>query len=75
MVGSLRLARFLPVVGVAASTWIRIGAEGNAATASIMALVAVLGAIGFTVERENSRFLTCYDFSVAGTAEPDNCVR
>ena len=44
-------------------------------TASIVALVAVLGAIGFTVGREHARFLTCYDFSVAGASEPDNCVR
>ena len=44
-------------------------------TASLVALVAVLGAIGFIVGREHARFLTCYDFSVAGASEPDNCVR
>ena len=44
-------------------------------TASIIALVAVVGAIGFAVGRENPRFLTCADFSVAGASEPDNCAR
>jgi hypothetical protein len=43
-------------------------------TASIVALVAVVGAIGFIVGREHTRFLTCYDFSVAGASEPDDCV-
>ena len=44
-------------------------------TAAIVALVAVVGAIGFTVGREHTRFLTCYDFSVAGASEPEDCVR
>jgi hypothetical protein len=44
-------------------------------TASIVALVAVVGAIGFAVGRENPRFLTCTDFSVAGASEPENCAR
>jgi hypothetical protein len=39
-----------------------------------VALVAVVGAIGFIVGREHTRFLTCYDFSVAGASEPDDCV-
>jgi len=40
---------------------------------SIVALAVVVSAIGFVVGRENDRFLTCADFSVAGSAEPDNC--
>ena len=44
-------------------------------TASIVALVAVVGVIGFTVGREHTRFLICYDFSVAGASEPEDCVR
>jgi hypothetical protein len=44
-------------------------------TAAIVALVAVVGAIGFVVGRENPRFLTCADFSVAGASEPENCAR
>ena len=40
---------------------------------SIVALAVVVSAIGFVVGRENDRFLTCADFSMAGSAEPDNC--
>jgi len=40
---------------------------------SIVALAVVVSAIGFVVGRENYRFLTCADFSIAGSAEPDNC--
>ena len=42
---------------------------------SIVALAVVVSVIGFVVGRENDRFLTCGDFSVAGSAEPDNCAR
>ena len=42
---------------------------------SIVALAVVVGVIGFVVGRENDRFLTCADFSVAGSAEPDNCTK
>ena len=42
---------------------------------SIVTLVAVVGAIGFLVGRENPRFLTCHDFSIAGAAEPEGCAR
>ncbi len=42
---------------------------------SIVALVAVVGVIGFVVGRENPRFMTCADFSIAGSAEPDNCIK
>jgi len=38
-------------------------------------VVAVVGAIGFAVGREHTRFLTCYDFSVAGASEPEDCAR
>ena len=42
---------------------------------SIVGLVAVVGMVGFMVGRENDRFLTCSDFAVAGSSEPENCVR
>ena len=42
---------------------------------SIVSLVAVVGVVGFVVGRENDRFLTCSDFTVAGSAEPENCAR
>lgn len=42
---------------------------------SIVALIAAVGAIGFVVGRENDRFMTCSDFSIAGSAEPENCVK
>lgn len=40
---------------------------------SIVALVLTVGAIGFVVGRENPRFMTCADFAIAGSAEPENC--
>ena len=40
-----------------------------------VALVAVVGILGFIVGRENDRFLTCSDFAIAGSAEPENCAR
>lgn len=42
---------------------------------SIVALIATVAAIGFVVGRENDRFMTCADFSIAGSAEPENCAR
>ena len=42
---------------------------------SIVALAVVVSGTGFVVGRENDRFLTCADFSVAGSAEPDNCAK
>lgn len=44
-------------------------------TLAIIALVASVGLIGFVVGRENHRFLTCADFSVAGASEPENCAK
>lgn len=44
-------------------------------TAAIVALVAAVGVIGFVAGRENPRFMTCADFAVAGSSEPQNCVR
>jgi hypothetical protein len=42
---------------------------------SIVGLVLVVGLIGFVVGRENPRFLSCTDFSIAGSAEPENCAK
>jgi hypothetical protein len=42
---------------------------------SIVALIAAVGLIGFVIGRENDRFMTCSDFSIAGSAEPDNCAK
>lgn len=42
-------------------------------TLSIVGLVVVVGILGFTFGRNNHRYLTCGDFSIAGAAEPDNC--
>ena len=47
--------------------------EGRKILGSIVALVVIVGAIGFVVGRENPRFMTCADFAIAGSAEPDNC--
>jgi hypothetical protein len=40
---------------------------------SVVGIVSVVGVTGFVVGRENGRFLTCSDFAIAGSAEPDNC--
>jgi len=40
---------------------------------ALAALVVAIGVIGFSAGRNNDRFLTCYDFAVAGSSEPDNC--
>lgn len=42
---------------------------------AVVALVAIIGLVGFVVGREHPRFMTCADFRVAGAAEPENCVR
>jgi cyanate permease len=44
-------------------------------TLSMVALVAVVGLIGFAFGRNNDRYMTCADFAVAGAAEPDNCAK
>lgn len=44
-------------------------------TLSIVALVVVLGVIGFAVGRQHPRFMTCSDFAIAGSAEPEGCAR
>ena len=53
MVGSLRLAWFLPVVGVAAAAWIQVGAEGNAANVDLLVisfpLVGLTAGVGLVV--------------------------
>ncbi len=49
------------------------GTSGHKVLWSIVALVAIVGAIGFVVGRENPRFMTCADFAIAGSAEPENC--
>jgi len=42
-------------------------------TLSIVALVAVVGLVGFTFGLNNDRYMTCSDFALAGASEPDNC--
>lgn len=49
------------------------GAPSRRVLWAIVALAAIVGAIGFGVGRGNSRFLTCADFAIAGSAEPENC--
>ena len=49
------------------------GAASRKVLWSIVALVVIVGAIGFVVGRENPRFMTCADFAIAGSAEPENC--
>ena len=44
-------------------------------TLSMLALVAVVGSIGFTFGRNNDRFMTCPDVAIASAAEPDNCAK
>lgn len=44
-------------------------------TASIVAVVAMVGAVGFVVGRDHPRFMTCADFAIAGSTEPDDCAR
>ena len=36
-------------------------------------LIVVVAGIGFASGRHNDRFMTCADFSVAGSSEPENC--
>lgn len=53
MVGSLRLAWFLPVVGVAAAAWIQVGAEGDSAEVDLLVisfpLVGLVAGVGLVV--------------------------
>jgi hypothetical protein len=42
---------------------------------SIVALAVVVSGIGFGVGRANHRFMTCADFAIAGSAEPENCAQ
>lgn len=49
-------------------------AAGRKVLWSVVALVGIVGAIGFVVGHENPRFMTCADFAIAGSAEPENCV-
>jgi hypothetical protein len=52
-VGSLRLAWFLPVVGVAAAAWIQVGAEGDSAQVDLLViafpLVGLIAGVGLVV--------------------------
>lgn len=41
----------------------------------IVGLVVVVGLIGFIAGRQHPRFMTCDDFAVAGSSEPDGCVK
>lgn len=42
-------------------------------TVAIVLLVATVAIVGFTAGWQNPRFMTCADFAVAGSSEPDNC--
>jgi len=44
-------------------------------TVFVIALVFVVGIVGFVVGREHPRFMTCNDFKVAGSDEPEDCAR
>ena len=52
-VGSLRLAWFLPVVGMAAAAWIQVGAEGDSAEVDLLVisfpLVGLVAGVGLVV--------------------------
>lgn len=50
-------------------------AESRRLALSIVGLVALIGVIGFTVGRNNDRYMVCQDFAIAGAYEPDNCAR
>jgi F420-0:gamma-glutamyl ligase-like protein len=39
----------------------------------VVAVIAAVGLIGFTVGRLNTHFLTCEDFQIAGDDEPKGC--
>jgi hypothetical protein len=41
----------------------------------IVSLVAVVGLAGYVAGNQHPRFMTCNDFAVAGSSEPDGCVR
>ena len=41
----------------------------------VVALVVVVAGVGYASGRHNDRFMTCEDFSVAGSSEPANCSR
>ena len=43
-------------------------------TTAIVFLVAVVAVVGFTAGWQNQRFMTCADFAVAGSSEPEDCV-
>jgi hypothetical protein len=43
-------------------------------TTAIVLLVAVVAVVGFTAGWQNQRFMTCADFAVAGSSEPEDCV-
>jgi len=49
--------------------------EDRRVSAAIVALVVVVAALGFAAGRNNHRFMTCADFTLAGSSEPENCSR
>jgi hypothetical protein len=52
-----------------------VGRLRNRRLAALLAVVIVVSGVGFVVGREHPRFLTCADFSIAGSAEPDGCAK
>jgi len=52
-----------------------VGQLRNRRLAALLALVVVVSGVGFVFGREHPRFLTCNDFSVAGSAEPEGCAK
>ena len=49
--------------------------EGRRMTLGVVAVVATVAIIGFVFGRHNHRFMTCEDFTIAGSAEPENCAK
>ena len=60
----LLLDLFTPEVSQLADRRIGIG---------VGALIIVVAGLGFVAGRNNDRFMTCADFAVAGSSEPENC--
>lgn len=63
---SLRLLLDLFTPEVSQMTDRRLGA-------GVVVLIIVVAAVGFASGRHNDRFMTCSDFSIAGSSEPANC--
>ena len=41
----------------------------------VLAVVVVIGVAGWYIGSNNDRFLTCDDFKVAGSDQPENCAK